>query len=346
MKALFQILFLSLFFLSCTKNPNTSSASEINLAIWGNYLAPEVQKKFTDTTGIRINVTNYSSNEELLAKIQMGSSGIDMAVPSDYMVDIMTKLDLLENLDRNQLPNFKNISSRLLKQSFDPENKHSVPYAWTTAGIAVNRDLYKGKINGWKDVLENSELAGKFSLLDDLREVIGMALKLDGKSVNTKSTEDLKKAEARLLKIKKNVKTFTSDTLEVLKNKEVMAAQAYSVDALQAAAQGSSKIEYIIPEEGGTRSIDTMVVFKGAKNKDNAHKLINFLLEKENSLVFVKNIKSGPVLEGVKELLPKELKDNPALFPSTQVMSRLEGIVDLGETNRTYEKIWEQIKTH
>lgn len=277
--------------------------------------------------------------------MQMGAAGLDMAVPSDYMVDIMTKLSLLDPLHKSDLPNIKNISSRFLKQAFDPENTYSVPYSWTTTGIAVNRKLYKGSIKGWKDVLNNPALAGKFCLLDDVREVLAMALKISGHSVNTTDEKELSAAQDMLLKVKKDVKNFTSDTLEVLKNKEVLVAQAYSVDALQAAVQSQQDIEYIIPEEGGTRSIDNLVIFKSAKNKSQAHALINFLLTAENNVSFVKNVRAGPVIEDTRQSLPAELKSNSALFPSDPVLKKLEGLVDLGEANRLYENIWSKIKT-
>lgn len=344
-KTIFQAISLSAFLFSCTPKTPSAKAPEVNLAIWGNYLSPEVQKSFTEKTGIKINITNYSSNEELLAKIQMGSSGIDMAVPSDYMVDIMTKLDLLEPLEKSALPNFQNILPEMLNQHYDPQNKFSVPYSWTSTGIAINRDLYKGEIKGWKDVLNNPALAGKYSLLDDLREVIGLALKIDGKSVNTKDAKNLATAEDLLRKIKKDIKLFTSDTIEVLTNKEVVIAQSYSVDALQAAAKGTGNIEYIIPEEGSTRSVDNLVVFKGAKNKTQAHALINHLLETENSVSFAKHVRAGPVLRGVREGLPADLKNNTALYPNKKIMAKLEGIIDLGEANRLYESIWSKLKT-
>jgi spermidine/putrescine transport system substrate-binding protein len=305
-----------------------------------------VQKKFTDETGIKINITNYSSNEELLAKIQMGASGIDMAVPSDYMVDIMIKLNLLEPVDKTQISNFKNLSPKFLAQSYDPTNAFSIPYAWTTTGVAVNRSLYKGSIKSWKDIFENPELKGKFSLLDDGREVIGTALRLHGHSINSTDVKELNEAEETLLKVKPNVKTFTSDTIEILKNKEVAVAHSFSSDALQAQAQSNGEIEFILLNDGGTRSIDNMVIVKGAKHKDNALKLIDYMLKTENNLVFIKKVRCGPVLSTTRDLLPEDLKNNKALFPSDEQFKKLEQIHDLGKVNQMYESIWTKVKTH
>lgn len=339
------VLILPFFFLTgCFKKSETKS-NQVNLAIWGNYIDNEQLKRFTAETGIKVNMSNYTSNEELLAKVQAGSSGIDVAVPSDYMVSIMVKLGLLEKLAPGQVPNIQNISDDLLRQEYDPTNTYSLPYTWSTAGIAVNRDLYKGKITGWKDILDNPELAGKFSLLDDVREVAAAALKMNSLSVNSTNKDDLKTAEATLLKARSKVKMFRTDTVEALLKKEVAVSHAYSSDALQAVRQSGGKIEYILPVEGGTRAIDNIVIIKGSKNLEPAHKLINFMLSPDVNVAFVKNVLGGPVLKTTKASLPVELQQNASLFPSPEVLSKFEFIHDLGDFTQAYDDLWTKIKT-
>jgi spermidine/putrescine transport system substrate-binding protein len=331
---------------ACTKKNGTGGNSpSVNLAIWSNYLTPEMQEKFQRETGVQIHTTTYTSNEELLAKIQMGSAGIDVAVPSDYMVNIMIKMNLLEPLKTEKLLNKDLIADLFLKQPYDAENKFSLPYTWTTTGIAVNTELYKKPLKSWKDLLANPALKGKFALLDDVRETTGAALKMQGHSVNTTSTAELKNAKLVLLAAKPNLKMFTSDTIEILKNNEVVAAQAYSSDALQAAAKSGGKIKFVLPEEGGTKAIDNLVAVKGGKNPEAAMKLINFLLSQENELIRVNTLKVGPVLKGTKAQLPADLQGNKALFPEEAELKKLEPIRDLGDANRMYEDLWTEVKT-
>lgn len=330
----------------CTKKPAADQQiQEVSLAIWPNYLSAEMQEKFTKETGIKIRVSNYSSNEELLAKVQAGASGIDVAVPSDYMVEVMSKTDLLQPLDSAKVPNKAGLDAAFLKQEYDPENKYSLPYAWNTAGIAINRELFKGTIRGWKDLFTNKELAGKFSLLDDVREVSAAALKLHGYSVNTTNPEELKKAQETLKEVRSRVKMFRSDTIDPLINKEVAVAHTYSVDALQAVRKSGGKIEYILPEEGGTRSIDNLVILKTAKNTEAAHKLINFLLTKEANVAYVKEVMGGPVVVATKALLPAEIRENKGLFPTPETLSKFERIHDVGEATRLYDRLWTEIKS-
>jgi spermidine/putrescine transport system substrate-binding protein len=336
---------LMLSVLGCTKHAESES-KVVNLAIWGNYITPDLIKKFEADTGIKVNISNYNSNEELLAKVQAGASGIDVAVPSDYMVRILSKLGLLHELDRSQLPNFSNIVPDLMHQSFDPDNKYSVPYAWSTAGIAVNRSLYKGQIKGWKDVFNNPELVGKISMLDDVREVVGAALKFNGYSVNSTDTAALKKAEDTLIALKAKVKMFRSDSVDSLLKKEVAVAHSFSTDAMQARAKSNGDVEFILPEEGGTKAIDTLVILNSSKNLAAAHKLLNFMLSPEVNLSFVKIVWGGPVLKTTRAQLPDIMKNSTVLFPPAEQLAKFEPILDLGDKTRLFDELWTRVKTN
>ena len=341
------VLGLSLIFsiVACTKKSTTVTPErEVSLAIWANYLSPEVQERFTRETGIKIKVSNYSSNEELLAKVQAGATGIDVAVPSDYMVEVMAKQNLLQSIDGAKVKNREGLEPALLKQEYDPENRFSLPYAWSTAGIAVNRDLFKGPVKSWKDLFQNKELAGKILLLDDAREVTAAALKMLGYSVNTTSAAELEKAKQVLKDVRPRVKMFRSDTSDPMADKEVAIGHVYSSDAFMAARKSGGAVEYILPEEGGTRAIDNLVILKGAKDVEAAHRLIDFMLAKESNVSFVKTTMGGPVLQATRELLPPEIKSNAALFPSPAVLAKFERIKDVGEATRLYDRLWTEVK--
>lgn len=337
-----RVLFLVLFVLvtGCEKR---SSQPVLKLAIWGNYLSPELQKRFSEQTGIKLELTHYSSNEELLAKVQTGGSDLDVGVPSDYMVQVMAQLGLLEKLDRGQLPHFKNLDPQLLNQDFDPQNTFSVPYAWTTTGIAVHRGLYKGKITSFKELLETPELKGQISALDDMRELAAVALKMQKQSVNSTDEKIVKNAFAYLKKVKPQIKVFTSNAVDLLKNKEIKAGLVYSTDALLAQKE-DPQIEYFIPSEGSTRALDNVVIFKGSSRKTEAHKFVNFLMTEEANIDTVQNIRAGPVVVGVKNKLPEELRQNKALFPESSFYQKLERLQDLGEKNSLYETEWTDFK--
>lgn len=344
-------LMVSLLVILTASAPNLSLAKEggkqrvVNLAIWGNYFDEAEQKRFSKLTGIKLNITNYASNEDLLAKIQSGASGLDIAVPSDYMVAVLIKLKMLEPLQKSLIPNASDLDPQFLRQDFDPENAYSLPYAWSTTGFAIQRDLFKGQMKGWKDLLAERGLDGKVSLLDDVRECLAVAAKIGGFNVNTVSKPDLDQMKQSLLELRKMTKMFRSDTVDALTRKEIAIAHTYSTDALQAWKKSKGKIEYVLPIEGGTWAIDNTVILRGAKNVREAHELINFFLDTQSNVVFVKNILAGPVLKKTRALLPDDLKNLPGLFPSADRFAKLERLHDIGEATRAYDRIWTEIKS-
>lgn len=208
----------------------------MNLFIWAEYTSKPMLEEFTKKTGIKVNESNYASNEELLAKLQTGATGFDLAVPSDYMVSVMAKLALVQELDKSQIPNAADLDPKFLGKTYDPQNKVSLPYGWAITGFAVNRSLYDGPAASWADLLQNEKVKGRVSLLDDVREALATTLKLQGSSLNTQNPEELARAKAALAAAKKkNIKTFNSTPADILTAGEVLIAQMYSTEALVAA---------------------------------------------------------------------------------------------------------------
>lgn len=319
--------------LSCTGKKQESQ--DLHLAIWANYIPQNILDRFSQETGTAVKLSYYSSNEELLAKVQNGASGLDMGVPSDYMVDIMVKQNLASEIDKSQIKFLQQINPQLLNQSFDPRNQYSLPFSWTVTGIAINRDLYKGTIRTWKDLFSKDDLKGKLALLDDVREVLGAALIASGQNVNSTDPKQIQQARDIVAKAKARVKMFSSDSVEILKGKEVAVAQSYSVDALQARKQSQSNIEFLVPEDGSTRAIDNFLIFKEAKNKKAALQFINFILQPEIHRQITAATYSGSVFERAES---EGLK--------LESIKNLQKIQDLGASvNELYEAAWTKIKS-
>ena len=333
----------------CTSKKDSSPVTQkgprvVNVATWSNYLSDDLIQSFEKKTGIQVQISNFSSNEELLAKLQTGSSDFDLIFPSDYMVFTMSKLGLLHELDPQKIPNSQQIDPQYLKRDFDPSNRFSVPYDWGTTGIGINRKVYQGSIKSWKDLFEKPELAGKFSLLDDSREVMGAALKSLGYSMNTNDPQQVKQAKELLFKARSRVKSFLSEPLTALETGEVPVTQIYMTDALQARQHKGDFIEYIIPEEGSSLWMDNLAIPARSKHIQEAHELMNFLLEPSSSLEIVKKFWVAPTHRAVFALLPKEMQSNSMLFPSPAVIKRCEMVQDLGEATVLWDRAWTEIK--
>lgn len=353
MKRFFLLLALGFSMSACTaKNStnsdltkSTASARVVRLAVWSNYVTPEILSEFEKKTGVRVEVSNYSSNEELLAKLQAGASGYDVVVPSDYMVLVMSKMGLIRKLELSKIPNAKSLDPRYLKKSYDPMNEYSLPYDVGTSGIAINRDLYSGTIKSWKDLFSNPELNGKVSLLDDSHEVIGAALKSMGYSMNSRDSEQLKKAKELLIQVRPQVKAFTSEAFNLLVNREVAVAHAFVMDALQARKVTGGKIDYILPEEGSSFYIDNLAIPSTVVHPEEAHALINFLLDAKVEAPLASRLFLAPSNPQAFSLLPPSFRvENAILFPKGNEERRLEMLEDLGEASQAYDRIWTDVK--
>jgi spermidine/putrescine transport system substrate-binding protein len=330
---------------SSKSKADAPSSKTLNLYIWSEYTSPTVLEAFTKKTGIKVNEANYASNEEMLAKIQSGASGYDIVVPSDYMVSVMKKLELLAEIDKSAVPNIKNLDPKFLGKNFDPENKYSFPYAWGTTGIAVNKALYTEPVTGWDALFTETKASGRIAMLDDVREALGAALKFEGKSLNSKTDAELASAKQILLKAKKHLKAFNSTPADMITSGEVVMAQMYSAEALVAARDSGRLIEFVLPKEGAAMAIDSIAVLKSAKNKPEAWAFINFIFEISSNADLVTRLLTGPVVNGVQDQLPADIKNHKGLFPSELELKAFEMMEDLGDATTQYDRLWSEIKS-
>ncbi|TLY20488.1 MAG: spermidine/putrescine ABC transporter substrate-binding protein, partial [Nitrospirae bacterium] len=152
---------------------------------------------------------------------------------------------------------------------YDPQNAYSVPYLWGTTGIGYNADLVTPPPKSWQ-ALWDPRYKGKISLLNDEREVFGMALRAAGESLNATQPAKLEAAKAQLMAQKALVKTYTSENYDqLLVSDEVVLAHGWSGTILRAAAERPS-IKYVIPKEGGTIWQDNLCVLKSSQHQDDA----------------------------------------------------------------------------
>lgn len=313
----------------------------LNIYNWSDYLDPEVLAEFEEQFGVKIYYDSYDSNEALLAKLQLGISGFDLVFPSDYMVEIMIKLDLLEPLDKAQIPNIKYLDARFLNQPFDPENGYSLPYAWGTSGIAYRADYVTEPVDSW-NVLFDPKYSGRVVLLDDMRETIGMALKFLGYSLNSTNPEELEQARDVLLKQKPLVKAYISAQPQILLSGDAWLAHNW-VSYTNMVAAENPNIRYAVPKEGSSRFIDTCAIPKNAPHKELAHAFLNFILEPQNDARNHNYISCPTANTAAMEYLNDLLRSLISEF-SPELEKKVEYIHDLGEATRLWDNIWTEVK--
>jgi spermidine/putrescine-binding protein len=334
----FLILAFVLIFISCGRNKN-----QVNVYIWSDYLPSDVIKKFERETGIKVNIDTYDSNEILLEKLLTGVSKYDVVVPSDYMVQILIKQNLLRKIEKSKITNLKNINKKFLNLEFDPGNEFSIPFFWGTTGFAYRRDKLGELPNTWQ-VLFDEKYAGKILMLDDMRECFAVALKLLGRSINETDTTILSKAKEILIGQKKLVKQYNSSGFDqAILSGDVWIAHGWSGQLVKI-AETDTKIVYVLPREGGTLWIDNLAIPQTAENIENAHIFINFLLKPEISARVSEFSGYATVNDSAKKLInPKFLSKQR--YPSDEELKNFELMKDLGPVTKLLDRYWTEIKS-
>jgi spermidine/putrescine transport system substrate-binding protein len=340
--------------LACQPNTTAQSSGgggggpeekQLNLYNWSDYVAKSTLPNFQKQTGIKVTQDYFSSNEELLAKLQAGGTGYDVIVPSDYMVSIMIKSDILEPLDMSKIPNFKNVGDNYKGLPYDPKNEYSVPYQWGTTAILYNKKELGTLEPSWEPMWDPAN-EGKIGMLNDPRETPGAALYKLGYSVNTTSKEQLDEAEAELKKQKPLLRGYFDSTQNrpSVINGDLWLGHVFSGDAFLALSSNED-LDYMIPEPAATRWTDNMAIPKGAEHPDNAHKFINYILGAKTGAALSNYTYYNTPNEAALPMIDDALKNLPGYQLRPSDFERLQIIEDVGRATREYTNLFTSVKS-
>ncbi len=321
-----------------------SADTELNLFNWTEYMPDSVLQAFTEETGIKVNYTTYSSNEEMLAKIKSGEKGMyDVTVASDYMVSTMVADGMLAPFDKSNIPNIANIDPTYLNMKFDPDNAHSVPYMLTPAILCYDRTKVPAGLKSYKDLL-SKDLANSLVILDDQRMVIGLAELANGLSVNETDPAGLKTVRDWLASLKPNIRLFDSDTPKSAMISGEAAAGYMWCAEVALAMQENPDIVAVYPEEGTVMMIDNLVIPDGARHMEAAQRFIDFVLRPEISKLVSDEFPYVNPNKAAQPLLPDSFRNNPASNPSVTEMAKGRLLENLGDKSGLYDDLWTAFK--
>jgi spermidine/putrescine transport system substrate-binding protein len=324
----------------------SAEEKQLNVYNWDTYIGETTLPNFTKQFGIKVQYDLFGDNEEMFAKLKAGNPGYDIIVPTDYMVEDMLTLGMMETLDHSKLPNLSHLDKNFINPAYDPGMKHSVPYMWGTLGFGYRKSKVKSDPSSWAAVLENkdSSLVKRISLLSDQRAVIGGALKYLGYPMNSHNATEIAKARDLLISAKKDILTFAEDNgQDLLISGEVDICLEWSGDIAAVMAEDSD-LNYIVPKEGSNVWVDNLCIPKGAPHPDNAHKFINFLHDVEVHMEIANTIYFATPNATAKARMPPEYTNNPAVFAPADVLARCEAILSVGNDARLYDEAWTAVR--
>jgi spermidine/putrescine transport system substrate-binding protein len=335
----------------CSQSPagvEGELADELHVYNWSEYIDPQIYEDFEEEFGVKVIEDTFSSNEDLLAKLQAGATGYDLIVPSDYMITIMRELDLLAELNYDNIPNFENISDTFRDPPYDPGNKYSIAYQWGTSGIGYDLNYFEEAPDSWAHIFDPaiaSQYAGKMTMLNDSREVIGAALKYLGYSLNSTNEAELEEAKELLIQQKQWVSAYDSEAFgDLIASGDAIIGHGWSGGYFMAAAEADN-VWYVIPQEGAVVWTDNLAIPKTAPSKYTAEVFINYLLRPEVGAKITNFTWYGSPNAASDEFIDPEIREEPAIYPPPEVMDKLEFIRDVGEATTLYDRVWTEIKS-
>lgn len=340
-------------FASCARsrvhNLSTRSGGDkdkLYIYSWTGYTDDELTRRFTEQTGIEVIVDIYDSNETMLAILQAGGGDTySIIYPSDYMVQQMIDLNLLTALDHSRITRLNELFPNYQNPAYDPNNTYSIPISWGTTGIAYNRRVLETPPADWAYLWDNqAALNRRITLLDDVRETLGAALKSLGYSYNSTDPAQLEEAYQILVTLKPAIASFSSSAWrEQLLAGDLTLAMAYSVDAGEVVAENED-IEYVVPASGSSLWTDTLVIPASAPNPDAAYAWMNLMLEPEVAAAMMKRLFFATPSRTAYELLDEEFRSDTTLFPPEEVLRKCEGIAPVEpETEELFDRYWTQL---
>lgn len=296
------------------------AAGELNIYAWSDSIAPELIQSFEDEYDVEVNVDSFNSNEDLLTKLQAGSSGYDLVTPSQHFLKIMADEGLLEDINADAMPAYQQVDEKWRGQWWDPESDYSIPLAYGTAGFSVNRDVYQGPVDSWEVYFDpQGALKHNVASLGYPDEVIGAAQLYLGIDFCTEDPDEMKKVYDLLAAQKEDVVVYTSDNIENrLGSGEVGAHFWWDGNTMRTRMRGAP-VEYAMPKEGLVGWLDSMVVPAGAANVENAKAFMNFISEPENATIQYNYYAHSSPVELVLEDAKYTPENAPELFPDVPV---------------------------
>lgn len=343
--------------------PALAEQRTVRVYNWSDYIDETVLSDFTDETGVAVVYDVFDSNDILETKLLAGSAGYDLVFPSGQFMARQIRAGVFRKLDRAKLPNWKHLDPAVMAkvERYDPGNEHGVVYMWGTTGIAYNEAKIRervpeGRIDSWAAVFdpERAKLVADCGIyiLDAPDEIIAAALLHLGLDPDSKDPDVIAKAEPLLMALRPHVRKFhSSETINALANGDICLAVMWSGDAKIAASRAAEAdagvtLTYVIPKEGAQLWFDLMAIPKDAPNPDDAHRLMNFLMEPE-VIARCSNVVTYPNANvASRPFIDEEVLNDPGIYPPPEVLDRLFVLTPYDQRlQRVVTRLWQRVRT-
>lgn len=337
------IVMMGTFFVGCSNKQNTQ---EINFYNYGENIDDETVKEFEQKYNIKVNIETFDDMEAMYSKIKSGAGKYDVVLVSDALMPRMIDQKLIQEINKDNIPNISQMDEEYLDLEIDPGNKYSVPYMFGTVGLIYNKDVVKEEVNSW-DILWNEKYKDRIFMFDTYRDTIGVALKKLGYSLNSTNQKEIDEAKELLLEQRKLVKPLygVDNGTTMIPAGETDINMIWSGEGLNLQDEYPNLV-YVVPEEGANFWIDSLCIPKNAKNVEGAEKFINFVSDKKSALRIADEIGYTTPNKEARQEQPEDVRNNPNAYMPTEIMNRCEIYKDFPlDVKKMYDKAWIAIKS-
>lgn len=337
------VLAMGIFFAGCSKDPS----KEISFFNYGENIDEETVKEFEKEYGIKVNIETFDDMETMYQKVSAGGVNYDVILVSDALMPRMIDKNLIQEINKESIPNLSQMDEQYLNLTIDPENKYSVPYMFGTVGLIYNKDVVKEEVDSW-DILWNEEYKDRIFMFDTYRDTIGAALKKLGYSLNTENPQEVEEAKQLLLEqrgLVNPVYGVDNGTLMIPAGESDI-NMIWSGEGLNLQDEYPNLV-YVVPEEGANFWIDSLCIPANAKNVEGAEKFINFVSDKESALRIADEIGYTTPNKEARLEQPEEVRNNPNAYMPKEIMDRCEIYKDFSsDVKKMYDDAWIRIKSN
>lgn len=336
------ILLMGAFFVGCSKD----SSEQISFLNYGENIDKETLKEFEKKYGIKVNVETFDDMETMYQKISKGGVKYDVILVSDALMPRMIEKGLIQELNKDNIPNISQMDKDYLNLQIDPGNKYSVPYMFGTVGLIYNKEVVKEKVDSW-DILWDEKYKDKVFMFDTYRDTMGAALKKLGYSLNSKNPKEIEEAKELLIKQRETVNPIygVDNGTTMIPAGESDINMIWSGEGLNLQDENPNLV-YVVPKEGANFWIDSLCIPKNAENVEGAEKFINFVSDKESALRIADEIGYTTPNKEARLAQPDNVKNNPNAYMPKEIMDRCEIYEDFPmDVKKIYDNAWINIKS-
>lgn len=326
-RTLFTLLLLLLPLLSAPSLAGDVNKPELVILNWADYIDPDLISAFEKARHVKVRVINFEDDDnrdQLL--LATGGAGYDIVVINETHIPLYFSHGWLGKIGAEDVPNLKHVDQTWLDKAKSAKG-YAVPYFWGTLGIAYRSDLVKKAPEHWSDLfLPAPEMRGHIAMLSSQREILGMALKAAGHSVNSTEHGQIDEAMKILVAQKPFVRAYQQSLLNEkseLVTGEVSMRMMFNGDALLL-RKFNANIEYVVPQEGAALWVDYMTVMANAPNRKLALQFLDFINEPANAARNAAFANFATPNASAAKLMPPEYHDNPGIYPNAKTLANSE----------------------